>query len=160
MVHMDGRDRSRRDIISCFRGHVDRSGDRPFVHLELQDARRTITFADAWQDITARQAELASAGIPNRGVVLICMPQGWEAVPYYLAAIAHGCIASFMPCPSPKQDADRYWASHVKLMDRIKPVALISNETYGPQIERNGLLAGGVRLHRGQSFIGGLPAGS
>lgn len=85
---------------------------------------------------------LARAGVPEGGVALIFMPQGWDAIAWYFGAIAHGCTASFMPLPSPKQDPDLYWSSHEKLMARITPAALITTGAHRAHIQDNGLLMG------------------
>jgi fatty-acyl-CoA synthase len=140
-----------RDILSFLKHHAEHSANKPFVHLALPNTQGTVSFSDAWEDIYYRRAELAHAGVPRGGLVLLFLPQSWEAIAYYLATILHGCTASFMPCPSAKQDPDLYWAAHVKLMQRIAPAALITDDNYAEQIGRNGLLEGGAILYRARS---------
>lgn len=108
--------------------------------MSIGSDRRTITYAQAWREILAVRDRLVTAGVAEDGVALLFMPQGWDALAYYFGAIAHGCTASFMPSPSPKQDADLYWASHVKLMARITPAALITTAAHEEQMRRNGLV--------------------
>jgi len=92
--------------------------------MSIGSDRRTVTYAQAWREVLAVRDRLVAAKVAEDGVALLFMPQGWDALAYYFGAIAHGCTASFMPSPSPKQDADLYWASHVKLMARITPPPL------------------------------------
>ncbi len=68
-----------------------------------------------------------AAALPREGVVLLFLPQSISAITAYVGCMWAGCIPSFMPLPSPKQDLDRYWASHKALLDIIKPTALLTN---------------------------------
>ncbi len=116
--------------------------DKPFVIVDIGSGRRVVTYSQAWREVLAVRRRLAVSGVADSGVVLLFMPQGWDALAYYFGAIAHGCTASFMPCPSPKQDPDLYWASHEKLMARITPAALITTATHQEQMRHNSLLVG------------------
>jgi acyl-CoA synthetase (AMP-forming)/AMP-acid ligase II len=116
--------------------------DRSFVNLALPGRTDRITYAQAWQDIEQCRREYDKLGVTRGGVVLLFLPQSWSAIAYYLGAIAYGCIASFMPCPSAKQEPDKYWAAHQKLMDRTLPAALVADEGHAAAITRNGLLRG------------------
>ena len=107
-----------RHILEHLRLHSQRTPDKPFVVMSIGSDRRTVTYAQAWREVLAVRDRLVAAKVAEDGVALLFMPQGWDALAYYFGAIAHGCTASFMPSPSPKQDADLYWASHVKLMAR------------------------------------------
>ncbi len=116
--------------------------------LSIGSDRRSITYGDAWTQVLAISRKLADANVARGGVALIFLPQGWEALAWYFAAMAHGLTASFMPLPSPKQDPDLYWASHEKLMARITPAALITTAEHEAQITRNRLLTDGCTLVR------------
>lgn len=74
-----------------------------------------------------RAIERLAVGLPRAGVVLLFMPQGSAAVTAYLACMRAGCVPSFMPLPSSKQDPARYWASHETLLGLIRPVALLTD---------------------------------
>jgi acyl-CoA synthetase (AMP-forming)/AMP-acid ligase II len=130
------------DILSYLLGHALQSPDKTFVQAELPDSRDKIGYARAWRDLNRCKAEYVRQGVRPGGVVLIFLPQGWTAIAHYLGAIAHGCIASFMPCPSAKQDPDKYWAAHQKLIERIEPAALVTNDAHAEQMRRNGLVQG------------------
>ena len=128
------------DILSYLFGHSLQTPDKTFVQAELPDSRDRISYAQAWRDLIRCKAEYERRGVRPGGVVLIFLPQGWTAIAHYLGAIAHGCIASFMPCPSAKQDPDKYWTAHQKLIERIEPAALVTNDAHAEQMRRNGLV--------------------
>lgn len=132
--------------LEYFRLHARRTPDKPFVILSIGSDRRIITYAQAWNQVLGVHQRLTAAGVPENGVALIFLPQGWEALAWYFGAIAHGCTASFMPLPSAKQDPDLYWASHDKLMARITPTAIITTAEHQAQIRDNGLLVDGCVL--------------
>jgi fatty-acyl-CoA synthase len=133
-------------ICGRFSQVVHRAPDKVFVHLRLPGAQRAVTFAQAWDDFVSRAAELDRAGVRTGGVVLIFLPQGWDGISYYFGAMLNGCVPSFMPCPSTKQDPELYWKSHKQLLVRIKPAAIVSNTQQALAMVQSGLISDTVQL--------------
>lgn len=52
-------------------------------------------------------------------IVLISMPLSAELIQAFLGSLWAGCIPSFMPYPSPKQDSEVFWSSHDALFTRL-----------------------------------------
>lgn len=65
----------------------------------------------------------------SKSVVLIFLPHGPTLYPAFLGSMLGGFVPSFMPCPSPRQDANLYWQSHQKLLEIIKPTAIITTQS-------------------------------
>jgi acyl-CoA synthetase (AMP-forming)/AMP-acid ligase II len=131
-----------RHVLDYLRSHARLTPHKPFVHMRIGADRRTITFAQAWREVLAVKNRLERKGVAPEGVALIFLPQSWESLAHFFGAIAHGCTASYMPLPSPKQDPDLYWASHEKLMARITPATVITTAEHEAEIARNGQMIG------------------
>jgi acyl-CoA synthetase (AMP-forming)/AMP-acid ligase II len=75
----------------------------------------------------AERARRYGSSLSGEGIVLVFLPQGPEAIAVYFGAMGVGLVPSFMPLPSPKQDPDRYWRSHVALLELIEPAVILTN---------------------------------
>ncbi len=62
---------------------------------------------------------LALRGVEPGAVVLIALPLGPDLIHAFLGTLLAGCVPSFMPCPSAKQDHGLFWASHDALFSRL-----------------------------------------
>ena len=133
-------------ITSHLMRHVKTKPGKSFLRLALPGLVDDISYGRAWQDIERCKNHFDRSGVRRGETVLIFLPQSWQAIAYYLGAIAYGCIASFMPCATPKQDPDTYWAAHLKLLSRTQPAALVSDSSHAPAMVRNGLLGSGAVL--------------
>ena len=52
-------------------------------------------------------------------VVLLSLPVGYDVIAGFLGALCAGCVPSFMPFPSAKQDPALFWSSHNRLFARL-----------------------------------------
>jgi acyl-CoA synthetase (AMP-forming)/AMP-acid ligase II len=108
---------------------------QPFCHA-WQDGRIvTVTLGELWHRTRAAAAGLAQAGVAAGDVVLIAHRHDRDLYPAFLAPQLLGAIPSFMPFPSEKQDAERYWRAHVTLFDRLRPAAVIASVPWLAQFE-------------------------
>jgi fatty-acyl-CoA synthase len=133
-------------IVSCIARHAS---DRPhdvWIRVELPQEQFEITFGQAWSEILAYATRLTQLDLPRAGVIFFFLPQSWHGIACYFGAMAAGYIPSFMPCPSSKQDPRRYWEAHLTLVDRIQPVAIVTDASYAKDMGDYGLLRDGVRL--------------
>lgn len=71
---------------------------------------------------------LRQRGLRVGETVLLFLPQTAEAIAAYFGAMRCGAVPSFMPLPSPKQNAAYYWESHGSLLRLIQPAAVVTLE--------------------------------
>lgn len=89
-------------------------------------------YGDAWSygrlrdEIERWAGRFAAAGLAAGETVLVFLPQSPEAIAVFFGVMRCGGVPSFMPLPSPKQDRQRYWASHRQLLELLEPAALIT----------------------------------
>lgn len=81
-----------------------------------------------------------NAGLGRGDVALIFLPQGPDQMQAFLGAMLVGGIPSFMPCPSGKQHPSIYWPSHVRLLERIGPHLLVTDQHHRDQMAAHGLV--------------------
>lgn len=86
----------------------------------------TLTWGELEKE--CRNISLNLDGLTKNGVVLIFLRHSKELFSSFFGSMLSGNIPSFMPCPSPKQDTNLYWGSHQKLIDHIRPRAIISSD--------------------------------
>ena len=93
---------------------------------------------------------LAFAGqmvdLPRGSTVLLFMRHNPEMHSAYFGAMLAGCVPSFMPCTSPRQDVGLYWQSHQILIDSIRPAAILAGSNELGEIRDAGLDLHGSRL--------------
>ena len=71
-------------------------------------------------------AAVKQAGVRPGDLVLIFLGHGEMLLPAFFGVQRAGAIPSFMPPLSPRQDADAYVASHLKLIAHEKPALIIA----------------------------------
>ena len=98
--------------------------DKPFVLQTIGSEQLTISYFDACNDVASTAKRILEA-VPGGGVVLLFVLQGWTGMAYFFGAMAVGAVPSFMPLPSVKQNPESYWMSHIALLDRVRPAAVI-----------------------------------
>ncbi len=86
--------------------------------------------AGTWVEITlgqalgrARQfaALYAAHAIPPGATIMLAIRQDRDAPCAFLGAMLAGCVPSFLPCPSPKQDHALYWHQHKTVLAFNRP---------------------------------------
>ena len=61
---------------------------------------------------------------------LIFLPQTPQAIMWFFGLMSAGIIPSFMPLPSHKQDAKKYWESHQQLIELTNPSLVITTDEW------------------------------
>ena len=111
--------------------HADATPGRPFAVVWEDNAYRVLSYANLQAE--SRRIAGALGGHPPGGIVFIVLRHGPMLYPAYLGAMMAGLVPSFLPFPTPKQDAARYFASHRELFQRTPPAAVITYaELLGP----------------------------
>jgi fatty-acyl-CoA synthase len=114
------------NLLEDLAGHAARNPDGAFCHL----LRRGVWTDITWRDLAARTAAFAAAyrarGIEPGSVVLVILEHGPDLYPSFLGAMLAGCVPSFLPFPSKKQDARRYWEGHRPLFERIGAAGIVT----------------------------------
>ncbi|MBV9993345.1 MAG: AMP-binding protein [Alphaproteobacteria bacterium] len=117
---------------------VRRLGERPddvFAEVTVAESVTTLTvggLVDAAERWAARLVEL---GCRPGDVVIVILKHGPDIYPAYLGAMIAGCVPSFMPFPTPKQDPALYWRSHDTLFRRIAARCIVTYAENAAQLE-------------------------
>ncbi len=77
---------------------------------------------------------LRSRGASPGDVVLLSLPLRADLVTAFLGALCAGCVPSFMPYPSPKQDPALFWTSHNRLFARLGGGLVVTSAENGAAI--------------------------
>lgn len=99
-----------------------------------------VTYSDLAKGARSYAHAYRTAGLGRGDVALIFLPQGPELMQAFLGAMLVGGIPSFMPCPSDKQHPSIYWPSHMRLLERIGPHVLLTDQHHRDQMAANGLV--------------------
>src|SRR5215831_11750476 len=91
--------------------------------------RGVVDAAERWA------ARLVELGCRPGDVVIVILKHGPDIYPAYLGAMIAGCVPSFMPFPTPKQDAALYWRSHDTLFRRIAARCILTYAENAAQLE-------------------------
>jgi len=78
--------------------------------------RRTRAYASAYR----------SAGVGKGGVTLVILEHHEDLMPAFLGAMWLGAIPAFLPIPTPKMDANRYFSNLRALIERTMPAAVMT----------------------------------
>jgi fatty-acyl-CoA synthase len=113
-----------------------------FAHVLSPHGQETITWAGLRGQASAFARAYRAAGVGRGDVVLIFLGHGTQLFGSYFGAMALGAAPSFMPLPSPKQDAGHYWSSHASLFERIRPAAVLTTAEHFAAMRAAGDFAG------------------
>jgi acyl-CoA synthetase (AMP-forming)/AMP-acid ligase II/acyl carrier protein len=124
--------------------HAATHGDDPAFHVFVDHAVTTLSWAELERRSRAYADHYTAAGARRGDIVVICLRHGPSLQPAFLGAMLAGCVPSFVPFPTPKQDPELYWHEHRVLFDRVRPAVVL---TYGDNAERlDAVLPGGTTL--------------
>ena len=112
--------------------------DKPFIILWESGKYRVITNRDFLLQVRSLSYFIKSKMRCEGEVVFIVMQHHPLLHAMFIACMLAGAIPSYLPFPTPKQDPDRYFASHKALFDRVQPACII---TYGALADAIGAIA-------------------
>ncbi len=106
-------------FLSALAGHARKRPADIAITLRTGGRSADFTYAGLAREAARWAQFLSSRGAAPGDVVLIVLPLSVDAIHAFLGAAFAGCVPSFMPCPSAKQDPVLYWSSHNALFARI-----------------------------------------
>lgn len=86
-----------------------------------------LTAGDLRAASRAAAGGLARAGVGPGDVVLLFLSHQAGLIPAFLGTQWLGAVPAYMPPLSPRQDRDAWRASHAKLIDHVKPRAIVAD---------------------------------
>lgn len=120
-------------LLAEFDRHATMSGSRPFVHFVERGDTELVSYAEMRLLALKAAAAFKALDVAPRSVVFIVLRHQIELYTSVLGAMYAGLTPSFLPFPTPKQDSDLYWSSHVELFKRVQPAAVLTyDENIGP----------------------------
>jgi len=123
-------------ILTALDGHAAVRGDEPFLTLVKGGETASYTFTDFRENCLRFASSYEKAGIGGEGVVFIVLKHCAELYFSFIGAMYTGVIPSFLPFPTPKQDATLYWSAHEELFHHVRPQAIISYAENLPHIAK------------------------
>ena len=123
-------------LLTALDSHAAIRGDEPLLTLVKGGEAVDYTFAAFRENCLRFGAAYEKAGIGGEGVVFIVLKHCAELYFSFVGAMYTGVIPSFLPFPTPKQDAALYWSAHEELFHHVRPQAIISYAENLPHITR------------------------
>lgn len=108
-------------LLEALDRHAVESGDKVCVNFVARGETRPQTYAELRAEALRAAALFGDFGLAPGSVVFIVLRHQAELYSTFLGAMYAGLTPSFLPFPTPKQDADLYWSSHRELFRRVDP---------------------------------------
>ncbi|OJU12462.1 MAG: hypothetical protein BGN86_12595 [Caulobacterales bacterium 68-7] len=115
-----------RDVLTALQARASQSPDAPFCRILAHGRAEDVTCAQALAGARRYAALLTDAGIQPGRVVAIVLKHSADLYTAFLGAMLAGCVPTFMPFPSAKQDPDHYWSSHRTIFERLETAAIVT----------------------------------
>ncbi len=123
---------SQSSFLSNFVEHATKTTAAPFCKFISKGKVTEYSYGELLSNSIAYCNLLKNAGIAQGEIVIIILEHTPDLYFSFVGAMLAGCIPSFLPFQTPKQDTAIYWKSQVELFKRIKARALI---TYQANLE-------------------------
>lgn len=116
-----------RTLLQRLDGHAAKTPYRTFACLYRGEAFQVLTYGDLKTRADAWAARIAGAARPEASkVAFIVLAHGFDLYAAYLGAMRAGLRPSFLPPPSPRQDAALYAAAHARVIARTDPALIVA----------------------------------
>ncbi|MBF0308027.1 MAG: AMP-binding protein [Magnetococcales bacterium] len=113
--------------------HARERGEQLFCQLFLEEGAPRLTYAELLRQSRRYAHFYRGHGAEDGEVIPLFLPHGVDLFPAFLGAMLAGCIPSFMPPLSAKQEPQLYWQAHRELLKRIRArLILVSPEMANP----------------------------
>lgn len=119
---------SQSSFLSNFIDHARKNPDAVFCNFISRGKVKEYSYAELLSNSISYSHLLKNAGINQGEIVIIILEHCPDLYFSFLGAMLAGCIPSFLPFQTPKQDTAVYWKSQLELFKRIKARALITYE--------------------------------
>lgn len=123
-------------LLTALDSHAANRGGDTFLTLIRNGEVADYSFAGFRDNCLRFASAYEKAGIGGEGVIFIVLKHCAELYFSFVGAMYAGAIPSFLPFPTPKQDANIYWSAHEELFHHVKPRAIISYAENLPHIAR------------------------
>lgn len=133
-------------LIHRLQQHFSKPPQDAFCILIGADGEDRLTWPELEQLSLQYSATLEEAGIGQDDLVLIFLRHSRHLYGAFFGTMLAGAIPSYMPCTSPRQDPDIYWAAHEALLRRTQPAAIIASAATLAEMQRAGLDTGATKL--------------
>lgn len=104
-----------RNVASAFVENAEKGGERTFVKITNAQGAVDYSFAQIRDSAFAYNAHFRKSGLAPGSVVAVILKHSVELYTAFLGAMMAGLVPTVMPFPTPKQDREKYWKSHVDL---------------------------------------------
>ena len=117
------------DIIAALRRRAEDAPGAVFCHFRARGVETTLTNAELLAGASRYAAMFAAGGVAEGQQVAIVLKHSVDLYHAFLGAMLHGCVPSFMPHPSNRQDPQVYWRNHRDVFEQTDiKVALTYSE--------------------------------
>jgi fatty-acyl-CoA synthase len=113
-------------LLDALHAHAEHRPDAVFCRLLRRGRWQVLTRGELQARAQAYAAHYRHRGIGRGRVVLVILEHSLELYPAFLGAMLAGCIPSYLPFPSHKQDPARYWETHAELFERLRDAAVVT----------------------------------
>ncbi|MCC6920801.1 MAG: AMP-binding protein [Alphaproteobacteria bacterium] len=104
--------------------------ETPAFHMRTPQGDRTITRADVLSRSHQWAEHYRRNGLKRGDLVIVLIDYRPDLIHAFVGAMIAGCIPSYMPYSTAKQDPALYLRSHVELFRRIKAKAVVTVESW------------------------------
>ena len=133
-------------LISAFEAHVARQPDKIFWRDGSGGTGQEWSFAQMRAAAGGFAAAYHTAGLQLAAPLLLFLPHGGGAMAAFIGALLAGGTPCFMACPTTRQHAPVFWASHADVLARLGKPLIVTTSTFAAQMRQAGLaeLASGI----------------
>lgn len=114
-------------LIDWLRLHAKNQPKRLYARYLFADREETMDYGTTLERTQQYAAAYRAAGVKKAEVVLVVIEHDIDLMPAFLGVMWLGAIPAFLPHPNPKIDPTRYYQNLKGLIDRSKPVAVMSS---------------------------------
>jgi len=113
-------------IVDRLLRRAEATPDDPFAYVQAERQTTAIAAADLVDEAGRWARLLVEDGCRPGDVVILVLRHGPELYTAFLGCVLAGCVPSFMPFLTPKQDPRLYWQSHDALFRRIRAACIVT----------------------------------
>lgn len=146
-------------LLEALRTHATTQPDGVFCHLLKRGTWHDITYAHLARSSAAYAEGYRKLGLERGALVLVILEHSGDLFYAFLGAMLAGFVPCFLPFPSRKQSAERYWSTHRPLFERLDAGAVVTWTESAAAI-RTAIGDSGVRVLESTAFEEALPSGA
>ncbi|MBF0176091.1 MAG: AMP-binding protein [Magnetococcales bacterium] len=123
-------------ITDALQDHGRRTPEKIFCHLFQEDKNTSLTYGVLLERAQAFAGLYQAHGALPGEVIPIFLPHGMDLYPAFLGAMLAGCVPSFMPPLTVKQEPEIYWEVHRKLLKRIGARLVVADRRLADHVDK------------------------